>query len=117
MVQWVKMMKAIYLHLMIVIQKLESIMIHQSKFYTSLLIRYVTVKWNSKHKNLTCGWLISEVMRHLLFEDEFNKKTHIIGMKNMNYNTSEVYDYLLTQLESTLHFIKDGDSLQIISKY
>lgn len=61
--------------------------------------------------NLTCGWLISEIMRHLMFEDDFNKRTHIIGMKNMNSKASECYDYLLTQLESPLHFIKDGDLL------
>lgn len=86
MVQWAKTMRAINPHLMTVTLELESTMILKSITLSSSinLIRYVTVKWNSKHKNLTCGWLISEVMRHLLFEDEFNKKTHIIGMKNMN---------------------------------
>jgi hypothetical protein len=64
---------------------------------------------------LTCGWLISEVLRKLADQEDFNKKTPIIGMKNMGHKVSEVYDYLLTQLESGLNFIKDGDSLQIIS--
>ena len=78
--------------------------------------RYVTVHWSSKNSNLTCGWLISEVLRKLMDEEDFNKKTYITGMKNLNPKTSEVYDYLLTQLESSLAFIKGTDSLQIISK-
>jgi hypothetical protein len=38
-----------------------------------------------------------------------------VGLKNMNTKISECYDYLLTQLDSNLSFINDGDSLQIIS--
>lgn len=71
--------------------------------------KFVSIKWCSRHTTLTCGWLISEIMRHLRFEEDFNKHTHIIGMKNLNSKASECYDFLLTQLESSLHFIKDGD--------
>jgi hypothetical protein len=74
------------------------------------------VQWNSQNSNLTCGWLLSEVLRRLLSEDDFNKKCSITGMKNLNHKTSEVYDFLLTNLENPLNFIKDGDKLQIISK-
>ena len=49
-------------------------------------------------------------------EDEFNKKTHILGLKNMNPKASECYDYLLTVLDSPLSFIKNGDKILIISK-
>lgn len=44
-----------------------------------------------------------------MLEGDFNKKTHIVGMKNMNTKVSEVFDYLLTQLDSPLYFIKDKD--------
>jgi hypothetical protein len=44
-------------------------------------------------------------------EENFNKKTYITGLKNFNPKTSEVYDFLLTQLESSLSFIKGADSL------
>ncbi len=54
-------------------------------------------------------------MRKLASEEDFNKKTHIIGMKNMNLKASEVYDILLTNLENPIYFIKDQDKLQIIS--
>ena len=65
--------------------------------------------WHSKKPNLTCGWLFSETLRKLMLEGDFNKKTHIVGMKNMNTKVSEVFDYLLTQLDSPLYFIKDKD--------
>lgn len=48
-------------------------------------------------------------MRKLMAEEDFNKKTHIVGMKNLNTKASEVYDFLLTQLDSPLYFIKDKD--------
>ena len=73
--------------------------------------RFVTAQWNSKNSNLTCGWLISEVLRKLMEEENFNKKTYITGLKNFNPKTSEVYDFLLTQMESSLSFIKGADSL------
>ena len=50
-------------------------------------------------------------MRKLRFEDEFNKKLLITGMKNISNKGSECYDYLLTQLESSLYFISDTDRL------
>jgi hypothetical protein len=66
---------------------------------------------------LTVGWLISEILRALAKEADFNRRTQIIGFKNTNTKASECYDYLFTQLESNLEFIKDGDSLSIISKF
>jgi hypothetical protein len=65
---------------------------------------------------LTCGWLVSEILRKLQSQSDFDRKTHIIGLKNCNPKASECYDLMLTQLMCPLHFIKDGDQLQIISK-
>ena len=63
------------------------------------------------------GWLISETLRKLSFQEDFNRKTQIIGLKNTNTKMSECYDQMLTKLESGLNFIKNGDSLAILGKY
>ena len=56
-------------------------------------------------------------MRKLRFEEDFNKKLLITGMRNISNKGSECYDYLLTSLESSLYFISDGDKLQVISMF
>lgn len=44
-------------------------------------------------------------------QEDFNRKTQIIGLKNSNNKMSECYDQMLTKLESPLSFIKNGDAL------
>lgn len=52
--------------------------------------------WSTKNLNLTIGWLISEILRSLAKETDFNRRTQIIGFKNTNTKASECYDYLFT---------------------
>lgn len=58
----------------------------------TLFCRSVQVGWNSKNVNLNIGWLISETLRKLSMQDDFNRRTQIIGLKNQNYKISECYD-------------------------
>jgi len=77
--------------------------------------RFVEVGWSSKNLNLTVGWLISEILRTLSKEADFNRRTPIIGFKNTDQKASECYDYLLTMMESSISFIQNGDCLTIVS--
>ena len=43
-----------------------------------------------------CGWLISEILRKLQLQPDFDKKTQIIGLETCNSKASECYDYMLT---------------------
>ena len=55
--------------------------------------------------NLTCGWLLSEVIRNL-YDDRV-----IVALKTVNNN--EILDYWLTDYERNLQPFKDGEHLSV----
>ena len=55
--------------------------------------------------NLTCGWLLSEVIRN------FNDDRVIVALKTVNNN--EILDYWLTDYERNLSPFRDGEHLSV----